>query len=392
MQKGAQEKMTKTKKRVLQVFAVLLAVLLTVGIALTVLWFPVKGKANNEFWLSTDTYRLENTVVIQKEPGKDFKILNLTDIQYDDLYDVGQRAYTKETICTLIEQEQPDLITMTGDQVWAPFQKQAQKELIRFMDSFGIPWAPVFGNHDGEGNADKNWLADQYIASEYCLFKKGPNNIGGLGNYIINIMEGDKIVQSLIMMDSGSWRGYDDMPEERKMIADALDNKTQEYILNADGTRKQEAFGTGYEFISESQIAWYKWAIKGATAVNGGETPESIAFFHIALPEFHTAYLQWKDSGYDSEMGFGEKRETVCCPSVNSGMFAAIQELGSTKNVVVGHDHINNYSVLYNGVRLTYGMKTGDRCYADSDMNGGTVLTVTDSGVHTEHKYVNIEK
>lgn len=384
--------MSKTKKRVLQVFAVLLAVLLTVGIALTVLWFPVKGTANNEFWLSTDTYRLENTVVIQKEAGKDFKILNLTDIQYDDLYDVGQRAYTKETIRTLIEQEQPDLITMTGDQVWAPFQKQSQKELIRFMDSFGIPWAPVFGNHDGEGNADKNWLADQYIASEYCLFKKGPNNIGGLGNYIINIMEGDKIVQSLIMMDSGSWRGYDGMPEERKMIADAIDSETQEYILNADGTRKQEAFGTGYEFISESQIAWYKWAIQGAKEVNGGETPESIAFFHIALPEFYTAYLQWKDSGYDSEMGFGEKRENVCCPSVNSGMFAAIQELGSTKNVVVGHDHINNYSVLYNGVRLTYGMKTGDRCYADSDMNGGTVLTLTDSGVQTEHKYVNIEK
>lgn len=384
--------MAKRKKIVIQILAIVLAVLLTVGIVLGILWFPVKGKANNEFWLSTDTYRLEDTVTIQKEPGKDFKILNLADIQYNDTLDIFNRAYTEETIRTLIEQEKPDLITMTGDQVWAAFQKQSQKDLIKFMDSFGIPWAPVYGNHDGEGNADKNWLADRYLESEYCVFKKGPNNIGGTGNYVINIMEGDKIVQSLIMLDSGSWRGYDGMPEERKMIADALDNDTQEYILNDDGTRKQEPFGTGYEFMSESQIAWYKWALEGAKQVNGGEMPESMLFFHIALPEFYNAYLQWKDSGFDPEMGFGEKREEVCCPSVNSGMFEVIKELGSTKNVIVGHDHVNSYSVLYEGVRLTYGLKTGDRCYANDDLNGGTLLTITDNGVKTEHKYVNIEK
>lgn len=380
------------KKIIVKVLAVILAVLLVAGIVLAVLWCPVKGESNSEFWLSTDTYRLEDTFVIQKEPGKDFKILNLTDIQYNDLLDIGQRKYTEETIRTLIEQEKPDLITMTGDQVWAAFQKQSQKDLIQFMDSFGIPWAPVFGNHDGEGNADKNWLADRYLESEYCLFKKGPNNIGGVGNYVINIMEGDKIVQSLIMMDAGASRSYDGMPEERQMIADALDNDTQEYILNDDGTRKQEAFGTGYEFISESQVAWYKWAVEGAKKVNGGEMPESIAFFHIALPEFYLAYLQWKDSGYAPETGFGEKREQVCCPKVNSGMFAAIQELGSTKNVIVGHDHVNSYSVMYEGIRLTYALKTGDRCYADDDLNGGTVLTITDNGVQTEHKYVEINK
>ena len=43
-------------------------------------------------------------------------------------------------------------------------------------------------------------------------------------------------------------------------------------------------------------------------------------------------------------------------------------------------------------VRLTYGMKTGDRCYADGDMNGGTLRTVTDNGVLTAHQYVTIEK
>lgn len=382
----------KTKKKIKIAVSVLVAAVLIVGVVLGILWFPVKGETTNEFWLSTQPYRLEDTVILQKEPGKDFKILNLADVQYSDTLDIGKRAYTEETIRKLIEQTQPDLITMTGDQTWTAMQKQSAKHLVAFMDSFKIPWAPVFGNHDGEGNADKNWLADQYMSSEYCLFKKGPNNIGGVGNYIINIMEGDKIIQSLIMMDSGQGRSYPEDPDQTNpiyMYADELDGG--EYVLNADGTRKQAQVGTDYEFISETQVEWYKWAINGATAANGGETPESIAFFHIALPEYYYAYLQWKESGYDASMGFGEKREQVCCPKVNTGLFAAMQELGSTKNVVVGHDHINTYSVLYEGIRLTYGLKTGDRCYRDEDLNGGTLLTISQDGVQTEHISIEIE-
>ena len=58
--------------------------------------------------------------------------------------------------------------------------------------------APINGNHDGEGNVDLAWIANKYEEAEKCLFKQGPDNIGGIGNYIINIRENDKIVQSLI--------------------------------------------------------------------------------------------------------------------------------------------------------------------------------------------------
>lgn len=304
--------MSIVQKRILIAVLSVVAVLLIAGIAALIILLPAKGEVSNEFWLSTDTYNLEDTQVIQKEPGKDFKILNLADIQYSDVYDIGKRSYTEETIKTLIEQEKPDLILMTGDQTWTATQRSSIKDLIKFMDSFKIPWAPVFGNHDGEGNADKNWLADRYEESEYCLFKKGPNNIGGVGNYIINIMEGDKIVESIIMMDSGVWRNYPD-ESEHFMYSDALKDDYEgeeksknykEYKLNDDGTRQQAQYGTGYEFIAESQIAWYKWAIEGAAKINGGTAPESTAVFHIALPEYHEAYLQWLDSGFDPNMGF----------------------------------------------------------------------------------------
>lgn len=392
--------MSIVKKRILIAAAAVVLVLLIAGAAALIILFPAKGQVSNEFWLSTDTYRLEDTQVIQKEPGKDFKILNLADIQYSDVNDIGKRSYTEETIKTLIEQEKPDLILMTGDQTWTATQRSSVKSLIKFMDSFKIPWAPVFGNHDGEGNADKNWLADRYEESEYCLFKKGPNNIGGVGNYIINIMEGGKIAESIIMMDSGVGRNYPE-DNEHLMYSDALKNDYEgeeksknykEYKLNDDGTRQQAQYGTDYEFISESQIAWYKWAIEGAAKINGGTAPESTAVFHIALPEYHEAYLQWLDSGFDPAMGFGEMREQVCCPKINSGLFDVMKELGSTKNVIVGHDHVNTFSVMYEGIRLTYGLKTGDRCYFEPDLNGGTVLTLTDKGItNVEHKFVEVK-
>lgn len=383
----------KTKKKIKIAVLVLATVVLVAFLASGILWLPGKGETTDEFWLSTMPYRLEDTVILQKEPGKDFKILNLADIQLGDTLDIGKRAYTEETIRRLVEETKPDLITLTGDQTWTGSQRLSVSYLVELMDSFQIPWAPVFGNHDGEGNVDKNWIADQYMKSEYCLFQKGPNNIGGVGNYIINIMEGDKIVQSLIFMDSGQGREYPDDPDGTNplyLYADELDGGA--YVLNADGTRKQAQVGDNYEFISETQIAWYEWAVTGAAVANGGEIPESIAFFHIALPEYHYAYLDWKAGGYDETVGFGEKREPVCCPKVNSGLFAVMQELGSTKNVVVGHDHINNYSVLYEGIRLTYALKTGDRCYADADLNGGTLLTVTKDGVTTEHVYITIDQ
>lgn len=64
----------------------------------------------------------------------------------------------------------------------------------------------------------------------------------------------------------------------------------------------------------------------------------------------------------------------------SNGFFDLIKEKGSTKNVLCGHDHVNDYSILYQGVRLTYTLKVGAGCYWEPELNGGTVLTVDGSG------------
>lgn len=352
-----------------------------------------KGTPSTEVWEADMEYDINDTAQLQKTPGKDFVILNLTDMQYNDFLDIGRRKYTEKTIEELIERVKPDLITMTGDQIWAPFVKYSLDDIIEFMDSFKIPWAPINGNHDGEGNVDLNAAAEKYEASEYCLFSKGPGNIGGVGNYVINVMEGDVIVESLIMMDSGAGADFSDMAEEDKIYSYKL-NDDFEIETDDDGKPETRQIGHDYAYIQPEQIEWYRWCVRGAAQYNadkGAPAPESALFIHIALPEYYFAYCDYLLSGKSEEYGFfGAMREDVCCSKKNSGMFDAILEEGSTKFVFAGHDHVNDYSVLYKGVRLTYALKTGDRCYADDDVNGGTVFTVGETR-SVRHEYVKID-
>lgn len=379
----------------LKVFiAVLASIVIVVGaFAAGFALSSVKGTPSAEVWEADMEYKIENTITLQKTPGKDFVVLNLTDIQYNDFLDIGRRKYTEETVRELVERVKPDLITMTGDQIWAPFVKYSIEDLIEFMDSFKIPWAPVNGNHDGEGNVDLNAAAEKYAESEYCLFRKGPGNIGGVGNYVINVMEGDVIVESLIMMDSGSSADFDDLADEDKLYGWELDDDF-ELKRDSEGNLIQRQIGHDYDYLKPSQIEWYRWCVRGAAAYNeskGAPAPESALFIHIALPEYYYAYCDYLIDGKSEEYGFfGAMREDVCCSKKNSGMFDAILEEGSTKYVFAGHDHVNDFSLIYKGVRLTYALKTGDRCYADDDVNGGTVFRIGEKR-SVNHEYVDID-
>lgn len=392
--RNAVGELMKKNKGLIILISVLGVIVLVVGsFAAAFALSKVEGTPSTEVWEADMKYDIGNTFQLQKEPGKDFVILNLTDIQYSDFLDIGKRKYTEQTITELVERVQPDLITMTGDQIWTPFVRFSIDDLIEFMDGFGIPWAPVNGNHDGEGNVDLNAAAEKYAASEHCLFKKGPGNIGGVGNYVINVMEGDVIAESLIMMDSGAGANFVGMSEEDKIYSYEL-NDDFEIEYGKDGKPETRQIGHNYDYIKPAQIEWYRWCVRGAAAYNeskGAPAPESALFIHIALPEYYIAYCEYLLSGKSEEYGFfGEMREDVCCSKKNSGMFDAIKEEGGTKFVFAGHDHVNYYSLIYEGVRLTYALKTGDRCYADDDANGGTVFTIGEERT-VRHEFVNID-
>lgn len=334
-------------------------------------------------WAETDKFGKDDYIELEKEIGEDFIVLNLADVQLDDAEQYDKEGiYTEELIKKLVAENEPDLITLTGDNAWGTM---AYIELIELIDSFGIPWAPVMGNHDGQGCMSEFWVAYLLDEAENCLFRFGPNDMG-YGNYIINITENDKIIHTFFMMDT---------------------HNNREYALE-DGTVVSD-----YDHIWERQMDWYSWAVDGIKAIAGYTVPSTV-IMHIPVVEYLTgweAYAigkepspaqyygaldeKWAPWGYGVRYEFGgfpcHHNEDGTVTLFNNGFFALCKEKGSTKDIVVGHDHVNDYSVLYQNVRLTYALKTGFGSYWRSDLIGGTTLHVNDFGVLThQHHYYDL--
>lgn len=286
-------------------------------------------------WSSADSFSVSgDTVVFEKQPGDDFTVINLSDIQLTEI-EASMDNYTQlviRTIDKLVKDNDPDLITLSGDNAWG---STSYLWLIETLDSYGIPWAPVMGNHDGQNCPSEDWCAYNLIkSSENCVFKLGPEGMGH-GNYIISITENGALIHTLYMLDT---HGDGLMPE---------------------------------------QVNWYEWAVKGAKAEAGALT-ESTVIMHIPTEEYE---LAWNElcGAEATESEYGARHERICWEEDN-GFFDKAVELGGTKNILVGHDHVNDFRLTYSGIGLNYSLHCGAGCYWEERFNGGTVITIGSDG------------
>ena len=318
---------------------------------------------------------------LQKQPGKDFKILNFSDPQLGDAeWAEGHRnrAILQHTMRTLIESEKPDLITVTGDISWAG-NVAAYKAFADEIDAYGITWAPVWGNHDNQGGAETiDKVAELYLTYPHCLYEKGDPALGN-GNYVIAIAEGDKIVEGVLMMDAHDRDPYP----------------------NEDGT-----MGEVWAKLTPPQLVWYKKQIDALKQLGCTETA---IFLHIPIYAYREAWEaahnpafapesikpqesddpKYWNEGYKTSAGV--RYEGIASYPEDEGAMDAILAGGTTKLVVAGHDHVNNTVISYRGVKLVYSLKAGAGCYWAPQLNGGTVIRVTDSGVvEIRHAFVDV--
>ena len=339
------------KAKIFKGLKIAICVFLAIAIVVIgVLFFPLPGKKHTQIWSKNDEFDISKIQTLNKDRD-DFKILMFTDTQLWS--DLGKNKECYDEMDELVKKTQPDLITLPGDVLSAMASRFSINNFIKHMDGYKIPWAPVFGNHDNEIPSNSlNWQGDKYEASEYCLFQKGPSNLYGCGNYVINIVENGKSVYSVYMLDNGRYLKYDN--GEKKEI----------YM--------------GYE-----QIAWYEWNVLGINKAAGYTVP-SMTFSHFAQPEFRDAVEKYgvkaDDDSYTipKKYGFGYCKYLPCASPVNSGFVEKCKELGSTKYIFCGHDHENNASVTTDGITYTYGLKTGPSPvpWNSAKETGGTLITI----------------
>ena len=285
-----------------------------------------------------------------------YSILQITDPHI--LNNERKDAKAFKTITAMIEKTNPDMIIVTGDITSEKENYSAFKKFCTFIEGFKIPWAFTFGNHEGldiryepgevldpEKIADRQTLSDYLESLEYCFYESGDEAADGMGNYYRTLRGKDgKALMSLIMMDSHS---YDEV-------------------------------NGGYDHFHENQVEWYEKTIKQiALDENGDEskTVPSLAFFHVPMQEFRDGYNEGKRL-------WGRRLEKEGAPAVDDEMFETMERLGSTKGCFAGHDHMNNYSVEYKGIRLSYGLSCDHNIYV-VPFRGGVLINVKDDGSFT---------
>ncbi len=345
-------------------FSLLIAVCIVVGLAFSVfsiayflLLHHYSGKNVDYIWQETDEFCIENIKTVEKNADEDFVILNLADVQMCDLEDILHFNTIKAEIDFLIKTTKPNLITLSGDQTWSNENLICLMLLVNLLESYKIPWAPVFGNHDygNEGCtavAGKNVCCDIYERAPHCLFSRGPTNLNSLGNYVFNITENGKILKTVFMLDSGY---------EQK--------------------------------ISNEQIAWLKWNANGIKIANGGVAPEGMCFLHKPLPEFRTAYVHYLyDYGDVTQISEDVQVFYSLNGSEQNGAFDALKTC-NVKDIVCGHQHGNNFTLSYQDVRLTFALKTGELGgfvqNEDVYLNGATFFTISNLQTSVANLRVN---
>lgn len=285
----------------------------------------------------------------------DFRVMQLTDVHIGGGWmSFGKDRKAIEAVVSMVTEEKPDLVAVTGDIAYpVPFQSGTFNNRIparifgRLMEKLGVYWAPVLGNHDTEAYAyfSRRYIGRYYEehrysknhSDKYCLFKSGDNSIDGVGNYAVQVRNNlGVITQCLFFMDTGSYVDYD-------------------------------IFGIfwRYDGMHQNQIDWYEKQLRNFEKYNmrlGAEMPKSLMFFHIPIAQYKEAWEQYRKNGFsdtpDVKRFYGEVGEKGgVFPSLHPDkVFETICRLGSTKGTFCGHDHLNNFSLDYKGVRLTYGL------------------------------------
>ena len=264
-----------------------------------------------------------------------FKIVQITDLHYK----LGVKASEQGLACVreMVETEKPDLVVVTGDIIYSAPADSTLSVVLKTFAQLGVPFCMTFGNHDYDFKTPAVALYNQMQKTPNC---------------VMPILQGKNTDYSLPILSSNG--------------------KRTAAVLYCIDTHNKPAIGGigGYQWISHNQITWYRQRSMVYKQKNGGRPVPSLAFLHIPLPEFNYATDNTQCPMY------GSRLERAYSPSINSGMFASIKEMGDIMGVFCGHDHDNDYAVSYFNVLLAHGRFSGGNTEYNHLTRGARVIVL----------------
>lgn len=281
------------------------------------------------------------------------KVVQLTDLHMGE--SSSRDMQTREAVSRILDAEaDADLVVLSGDMISGFANRYSQQgwfnqkyqPLMDELSARNLKHAIVLGNHDDEGRLSREDIVRLDRNSPGSLTRAGPEHITGATNYWIDLADSARIRARLWFLDSMD-RGCAGM--------------------------------TGWGCVAPDAVQWFR-----QTAARLPAVPTAAAFVHIPVPEFINAW----NRGSNVQ---GRKGESVCCPSCNSGLFDALREHGIDA-IYSGHDHNNDFTAVWQGVRLSYGLKSGYGSYGPSGQRGARVIVFRiDEPAMRSDTYIRLE-
>lgn len=272
-----------------------------------------------------------------------FKIVQFTDVHFK--YGNPASDAALERINQVLDAEHPDLVVFTGDVVYAAPADTGMVQVLQQVAKRKLPFVVTFGNHDDEQGMTRQQL--------YDVIRTVPGNLlpergaSSSPDYVLTVKSSSN-------------------PEKNAALLYCMDTHSYSSLKDV----------SGYDWLTFDQVNWYRQQSAAYKAQNDGQPVPALAFFHIPLPEYHEAVRD------ENAIFRGTRMEEACAPRINTGMFAAMKEAGDVMGVFVGHDHDNDYAVMWKNILLAYGRYTGGNTVYNHLPNGARII-VLDEGART---------
>lgn len=275
-----------------------------------------------------------------------FKIAQFTDVHFK--HGKAESRASLELFDEIIKTEKPDLVVFTGDIVVEPAPVfEGWREVLTPFQKAGIAVAVVLGNHDDEQDKSRPEIVEFLSSQKLCNASMEDRAL------VINDNQGKAAAAAIYLFDSNSY-------------------STNQ---NVDG----------YGWVKHSQVADYIARSKKLTDENGGKPLPSLAYFHIPLPEYRVAFENKQEPPY------GSRGEDECSPKINTGLFAAMVEMGDVMGCFVGHDHVNDYMAYLNNIALSYGRVSSEGT-TYGDLQSGSRIIILHQGQQRFESYIHQRK
>lgn len=339
---------------------------------------------------------------IEKESGDDFVILQLTDLHISSPAQ-GERdvfPYMRKWV----QQTQPDMIVITGDGVNGTSDDSDMKALINEMKSYGIPWTYVFGNHEKDGTGGVKrlsaLLAQEALNDPLLMYSEGVfTDEGRYGNYVVNVMQKNKLVYSLFFFDSG--REYETfLSSQTQWYAEGVKQLSEEYCGGFEPFEGKVIPSMVFHHVPTDEYQYAANSVLKTPCSDGTYTYE-----HVMVGKVPSGL----GSGTNNEMAYGQRDDIAKNGRIHSayedknlieysmytdarseaGFVTMAKSLHSTTHMFCGHRHSNDTTILYEGITYTFGTKTGKGNSTNAKQMGSTTITIENKtcAVSVKHNY-----